>query len=399
MLRQEFSSLKFAAGPWNCDILSGSMKPVFRFYSVKASGMRERQNMRLARQLATSALVSLLLVTELAAAPVAPVELALVERRDIIETLRLSGSLTSPYSSSLSPDFEGRLVSLAVDAGDRVKRGDILFKLDDELARLELAQATAAEHEAEAALTDAKRRVIEVRKLVNEKTFPESEALSLEALVTRNQAILERRRAERAYAAATLERHALKAPFSGVIAERGADLGERVDTDSRVLLLVAIDKLQLDLRVPQQYFQRVTPGTELSLTLDAMPGQTIAARVSQVVPISDPDARTFLVRAQIDNTSARLTPGMSVRAVIRIGTDRQAEVVPRDALIRYPDGRTVVWVARVDNDRHLVEERQVKTGVTFDGSVEILEGLSEGERVVIRGNEALRQGQQVRVTG
>ena len=361
--------------------------------------MRARQNMRLVRQLATSALVSLLLVTELAAAPVAPVELALVERRDIIETLRLSGSLTSPYSSSLSPDFEGRLVSLAVDAGDRVKRGDVLFKLDDELARLELAQATAAEHEAEAALTDAKRRVIEVRKLVNEKTFPESEALSLEALVTRNQAILERRRAERAYAAATLERHALKAPFSGVIAERGADLGERVDTDSRVLLLVAIDKLRLDLRVPQQYFQRVTPGTELSLMLDAMPGQTIAARVSQVVPISDPDARTFLVRAQIDNPLARLTPGMSVRAVIRIGTDRQAEVVPRDALIRYPDGRTVVWVARVDNDRHVVEERQVKTGVTFDGSVEILEGLSEGERVVIRGNEALRQGQQVRVTG
>lgn len=361
--------------------------------------MRARQNMRLVRQLATSALVSLLLVTELAAAPVAPVELALVERRDIIETLRLSGSLTSPYSSSLSPDFEGRLVSFAVDAGDRVKRGDVLFKLDDELARLELAQATAAEHEAEAALTDAKRRVIEVRKLVNEKTFPESEALSLEALVTRNQAILERRRAERAYAAATLERHTLKAPFSGVIAERGADLGERVDTDSRVLLLVAIDKLQLDLRVPQQYFQRVTPGTELSLMLDAMPGQTIAARVSQVVPISDPDARTFLVRAQIDNSLARLTPGMSVRAVIRIGTDRQAEVVPRDALIRYPDGRTVVWVARVDNDRHVVEERQVKTGVTFDGSVEILEGLSEGERVVIRGNEALRQGQQVRVTG
>ena len=355
--------------------------------------------MRLVRQLATSALVSLLLVTELAAAPVAPVELALVERRDIIETLRLSGSLTSPYSSSLSPDFEGRLVSLAVDAGDRVKRGDVLFKLDDELARLELAQATAAEHEAEAALTDAKRRVIEVRKLVNEKTFPESEALSLEALVTRNQAILERRRAERAYAAATLERHALKAPFSGVIAERGADLGERVDTASRVSLLVAIDKLRLDLRVPQQYFQRVTPGTELSLMLDAMPGQTIAARVSQVVPISDPDARTFLVRAQIDNPLARLTPGMSVRAVIRIGTDRQAEVVPRDALIRYPDGRTVVWVARVDNDRHVVEERQVKTGVTFDGSVEILEGLSEGERVVIRGNEALRQGQQVRVTG
>jgi len=361
--------------------------------------MNVRQTRRFGRLLATITSATLLLLSGLAAAQVAPVELAPVERRAIVETLRLSGSLTSPYTSSLSPDFEGRLVSLNVDAGDRVKQGDILFKLDDELARLELAQAIASEHEAEADLTEAKRRVVEVRKLVSEKTFPESEARSLEALVARNQAILERRRAERAYAAATLERHALKAPFSGVIAERGADLGERVDTDSRVLLLVAIDRLQLDLRVPQQYFQRVNVGTEVNLTVDALPGQTIAARVSQVVPVSDPDARTFLVRAQVKNPAARLTPGMSVRAVVRIGTDRQAEVVPRDALIRYPDGRTVVWVASVEGDSYVVEERQVKTGLTFDGSIEIVEGLTAGERVVIRGNEALRQGQQVRITG
>ena len=361
--------------------------------------MEAWQIRRISRKLATTTSATLVLFCGLAVAQVAPVELASVERRTIVETLRLSGSLTSPYTSSLSPDFDGRLVSLNVDAGDRVKQGDILFKLDDELARLELAQTIAAEHEAEANLADTKRRVVEVRKLVTENTFPESQARSLEALVTRNQAILERRQAERAYAAATLERHALKAPFSGVIAERGADLGERVDTDSRVLLLVAIDRLQLDLRVPQQYFQRVKTGTEVSLTLDALPGQTITTRVSQVVPVSDPDARTFLVRAQVDNPAARLTPGMSVRAVVRIGTDRQAEVVPRDALIRYSDGRTVVWVAAVEGDQYVVEERQVKTGLTFDGSVEIIEGLSAGERVVIRGNEALRQGQQVRITG
>jgi len=340
-----------------------------------------------------------LLTAELAAAPVALVELAVVERRDIVETLSLSGSLSSPYRARLSPDVEGRLISLEVDAGDRVKTGDILFRLDDEFARLELAQAVATEHEAEADLADARRRVVEVRELVAENTFPESEARSLEALVTRNQAILERRRAERAFAAATLERHTQKAPFSGVIAARDADLGERVDTDSNVLLLVAIDRLQLDLRVPQQYFQRVVAGTAVTLRLDALPGQTLATRVTQVVPVSDPDARTFLVRAQVKNTAAQLTPGMSVRAVLRIGTDRQAEVVPRDAIIRYPDGRTIVWVAAVEDDRYAVEERVVRTGLTFDGSVEILEGLGVGERVVIRGNESLQQGQQVRTSG
>jgi RND family efflux transporter MFP subunit len=330
---------------------------------------------------------------ELMAAPVALVELAVVERKDIVETLRLTGSLSSPLRARLSPDVEGRLISLEVDAGDRVEAGQVLFRLDDELARLELAQVIAAEHEADADLADARRRAVEARELVAEKTFPESEARSLEALVTRNTAVLERRRAERAFAAAMLERYTQKAPFSGVIAARDADLGERVDTASNVLLLVAIDRLQLDLQVPQQYFQRVTANTEVTLSLDALPGQILASRVSQVVPVSDPDARTFLVRAEIENSAGQLTPGMSVRAILRIGADRQAEVVPRDAIIRYPDGRTVVWVAAVDDDRYAVEER------VFDDSVEIVEGLAVGERVVIRGNESLQQGQQVRISG
>ena len=115
------------------------------------------------------------------------------------------------------------------------------------------------------------------------------------------------------------------------------------------------------------------------------------------MPISDPDARTFTVRAGIDNSEALLAPGMSVTATLRIGTQRQAEVVPRDALIRYPDGRTTVWVADVDDDRYVVDERLVRTGLGFDGVVEIVDGLDVGERIVVRGNESLRQGQQVRI--
>jgi RND family efflux transporter MFP subunit len=361
--------------------------------------MKDRQPNHTACSAARLGLIMALLLPALGAAQVAPVELANVERRGIVETLRLTGSLTSPNTARLSPDVEGRLVSLAVDAGARVEAGAELFKLDDELARLELAQAVAAEHEAEADLADARRRVIEVRKLVADGSFPESEARSLEALVTRNLAILERRRAERAYAAATLERHTLRAPFRGVIAAREADPGERVDTDSNVLLLVAIDRLQLDLRVPQQYFMRIEIGTPMTLGLDALPGKKLETSVSRVVPVSDPEARTFLVRAEVSNAEGRLTPGMSVRAVLRIGTNREAEVVPRDALIRYPDGRTIVWVAVVEGDSYVVRERLVKTGLSFDDSVEIVEGLDAGERVVVRGNEALSDGQSVRLTG
>ncbi len=344
-------------------------------------------------------LLALLCLPVLAPAQVAPVELATVERRDVVETLRLTGTLTAPYSARLSPDVEGRLVSLEVDVGARVRQGETLFRLDDELARIDLQQAKAAVHEAEANLADARRRVVEVQRLVAEQSFPQSEARSLESQVERNAAILERRRAELAYTEATLRRHSLEAPFAGVIAAREADPGERVDTDSNVLLLVATDRLQLDLRIPQRYFSQVATGTPVSLEFEALPGQRLEAEVALVAPVSDPQARTFLARTRIDNTAGRLTPGMSARAVVRIGKNRRAAVVPRDALIRYPDGRTIVWVATIEGDSHVVRERLVRTGLTFDGSIEVLEGLVEGERIVIRGNEALQQGQQVHVSG
>jgi len=343
-----------------------------------------------------STLLCLLPLLAKAQAPL-PVELATVERRDIVETLRLSASLSSPRSARLSADVEGRLVQLDVDVGARVKSGDLLFKLDDELARLELAQAIAFEQETRVELVNARRRVVEVRELVSKKTFPESEARNLEAQVERFEAILERRGAERAYAAAILGHHSQRAPFSGVIAERNADLGERVDTGSDVLLLVATDLLQLDLRVPQQYYRRVAVGTPVRIGVDALPGQIIEARIARVVPVSDSEARTFIARAEIDNSAGLLAPGMSVSAQLRIGTAREAEVIPRDALIRYPDGRTTVWVAENVDERYSVQERLLQTGLSFDGVIEVLQGLEVGERVVVRGNESLRQGQQVRI--
>lgn len=344
-------------------------------------------------------LAALLLACGTGAAQVAPVELATAERRDIVEALSLTGTLTSPNTARLSPDVEGRIVEIRVDAGQRVEAGDILFRLDDELARLELAQAAAAEQEAETDLADAERRHNEVQGLVEQKSFPESEARGLAAQVERNRAILQRRRAERAHAAAMLERHTLKAPFDGVIAEREADLGERVDPDSNVLELVAVDRLRLDLQVPQRYFRSIGNRATLTVKVDALPDETFETVVSRIIPVSDPDARTFRARAYLDNDNGNMAPGMSVRSVLRIGTGREGIVVPRDALIRYPDGRIIVWLAEGEGGKRTVEERLVQTGLSFDGNVEIVDGLSEGAPVVVRGNETLQQGQEVRIAG
>lgn len=330
----------------------------------------------------------------------AAVSLVEATRETIVEELLLTGTLTSPQAAELAPEVEGRVAAIAVDAGQRVNAGDTLVTLDDELARLELEQARAAQREATAELEDARRRLTEVRDLAKQRGIvAETEVRAREAEVQRDRAVVERRRAEVAYREALLRRYTVKAPFDGVIAQRSCDLGEWVGPDAPVMTLVAVDVLRLDLQVPQGYFGRIGRQTAVSLRLEALPNERVDATITEIVPISDPTARTFLARINLPNEAGRMTPGMSARAVLRIATGEQGVVVPRDALVRYPDGRVVVWVARRHSDSHTVSERQVRTGLAFGGKIQIVSGLEVGTPVVVRGNEVLREGQQVRVEG
>jgi RND family efflux transporter MFP subunit len=315
----------------------------------------------------------------------------------IVESLRLTGTLTSPRVSRIAPEVAGRVAELRVDAGDRVEAGDTLLVLDRELTRLERDQAEAAQREAEAALADARRRLEEARNLAKRQSVAETRVKDLRAEVRQDQAILDRRRAELAYRQALLERHRLTAPFAGAVTERMTDLGEWVDSDEPVLEVVAVDRLRLDIQVPQTYFGRVNPGTEVTVRLDARPDSPLGATITERVPVTDPSARTFLARARLDNAAGQMAPGMSARATLRLATGRAGITVPRDAVIRYPDGRVTVWVVEPDTDPPTVSERPVETGLTQSERIEIRSGLEPGATVVTRGNETLQDGQTVRV--
>jgi membrane fusion protein (multidrug efflux system) len=230
---------------------------------------------------------------------------------------------------------------------------------------------------------------------VPKKQMPESEMLSLEAQVEVSLAEVARLEAERKRQAARLRRHDLAAPFAGVISRKLVEAGEWVEPGTAVVELIATEGLRLDFRVPQQYFPRIDEDTRLQVSLDAMPGKRFEARIGNVVPVNDPSARTFLLRAYLDADDIPMTPGMSAHGVLQLNTGRKGVVVSRDALLRYPDGRVTVWVVE-DEGEARVTEHQVKTGVGFDGRIEI-SGLAPGTRVVTAGNEALQEGQRVRV--
>jgi len=332
------------------------------------------------------------------AAKAPPVALATAETRPIVRELALTGSLNSPQWSRLAPEVTGRVTNIETEAGDSVEAGDTLLQLDSELARIELRRAEAAQREAEAELANARRRLREAERLAERESIAQTDLEGRRAEVQRLEAVLARREAERAFQAELVSRHSMEAPFAGVINRRMIDLGERADPAEPVFELVATDHLWLDLEVPQGSFGEVAEGTPARIRFDARPEQVREEAVTRIVPVSAGSSRTFRARIDLDNRDRQLIPGMSARATLRIETDRDGVVIPQDGLLRYPDGRTVVWIAAGDGEERTVSEQRVRTGLKFDGRIAILDGLEPGTQIVTEGNEALQDGQTVRVT-
>jgi len=341
-----------------------------------------------------------------AQAPLPRVTVTAATREPVVEEVPVTGTVVSPQTSSISPEVEGRVAEMRVEVGDRVEAGAVLAVLDKELAGLDLARAQAAAREAREALSDARRRLEEAERLSAGDAYSESALLSLRSEVQTDAAALERLDVEERRARALLERYDVRAPFAGAISHRMANAGEWVSPGSELLELVATDALRIDFQVPQAYFPRVDAESRIEVALDAAPAQRLAGRVVRTVPRSDTTLRTFLMLVVLEDASAPAIPGMSARARLRVSSGRDGVVVPRDALLRHPDGRVTVFVLAPDAERPSdagppteaqVVERRVDTGRAFDGRVEIVEGLEAGRFVVVLGNEGLRDGQRVRV--
>jgi RND family efflux transporter MFP subunit len=324
-----------------------------------------------------------------------PVTVTPVTERDIQRTLKLTGTVTSERAAQLSVATEGLVTHLAVDAGDRVAKGDLLLELDAELARFQWQSADAEVSRARQAVADARRRLDEARRLAPQQSIAETAVRDLESEVAEDDAALQRAAALAGFRKGILDRHRLIAPFPGVISARYSDIGEWVSPGDAVLDLVATDSLRLDFQVSEDYLGAVRDSAAVEFFLAGNPQRRHTGRVIARVPVTDPTARTFLLRVAAVNSAPGMLPGMSVNAELSLATGARGPVVPRDAVLRYADGRSVVWVVERSGETDRAVERLVQTGMVFDGLVEVLAGVTPGERVVVEGNEALRAEQPV----
>lgn len=330
------------------------------------------------------------------------VEVGEASELDLLNEVPISGSVSASQIALLSSQVAGLVERIHVEAGDQVSAGDLLVELDSELAEIALDSARASASSAREARSDSQRRFDEAQTLVARSAIAASEVRGLESQVRVDAAAVQVADAQVRQREAELQRHRITVPFAGTLSRKLVEVGEWVTPGTDLLELVSTEQLRIDFQLAQRFYPLVEESATLSIRFDAHPQRSYTGEVLNKVPLSSSDARTFLLRTRIDDAEAPLLiPGMSASATLRLAEKRRGVVVNRDALRRYPDGRVSVWVVNEDTDSEgnsTVSEQQVETGLSFSGQVEISSGLESGQRVVIRGNETLREGQAVNIT-
>ena len=333
------------------------------------------------------------------------VETATAHRGAIMQQLVVVGNLVGDASVAVVPRAAGRLQEIDVRLGDRVTRGQRIAKIEDfeiqeqvkqQEAALEVSRATIRQREADLKLaeTNAERsRNLFARQLLPKQTLDDTEARYQAAV-----AQLDLARAQNTQSSARLDELRINlqntiivSPVNGFVARRAADPGAFVGQNAPVVDVVDIDRVRLVANIVEKDLDQLQAGDETQVEVDAFPGEMFMGRIARVAPVLDPATRTAPIEIEIPNPGFRLKPGMYARVTVTTDERKDALVVPANAVVD-TGGRRGVFLAA---ENSTVSFRPVSVGVEESAQIEILDGLSEGDRVVTTGAAGLRDGDRV----
>ncbi len=331
--------------------------------------------------------------TSLLTAKEIAVDLIYPQVNQFSEQLSLSGTIKSKQDAKVTVLQQGVVAKLFVEAGDHVSAGDTLLELNSSIAKAQYQQALASVEASEIAYQEAERLYQEVIKLSKQQVV--AKTLIAERKATRAKALASMSQAKALLAERKeiVNRHTLRAPFSGVIVNRFAEVGEWVTPQATVFSLVANDKLRLELEIPQEYYANFKQTNLVAnITPDLQHASQFKANISNVVGATSELSRTFKVFIDIDKSIA-LIPGISATATIALQQSAQEKLwLPKTAIKHHPDGGYSVFsVTNNVAKRHIVKviaEQAERIAVTNAPSnhafvMSGVEALSDGLKVTV----------------
>ncbi|MDG2128759.1 MAG: efflux RND transporter periplasmic adaptor subunit [Fuerstiella sp.] len=384
------------------------------------------------------------------------VEVARVIERELNVGHRVVGSVMPIQSSTVGTAVNGRVENFLVDVGDAVRKGDVLAELRTGTLEIELkaarAELTLRQEELQELrngsrpeeISEARARMLAAkairqnessnltrleqlvkRQAINPTDLDDARAraestsqilIALQAALSRIESGPRAEQIAQAHARVALQeaqveliedrilKYTVRSPFDGFVTAEHTEVGEWVSDADPIADVIALEYVEILCNVPAEQALRLRRGRDIRIEFPELPGEVFTGRVDQVVPIADRRTRTFPVNIRLQNRMNEGRPlllaGMLARAVLPTGDRTVMPLVPKDSLVLNGSQRSVFIVASAAESGSSAKVRSVSVtlGVSDAGLIQVKGELKAGDVVVVRGNERLRDGQEVSVS-
>ena len=325
--------------------------------------------------------------------PPSPVVVAKVFAHKVARQVTLVGSVEALKTSIVAAEGGGLVAAFPVREGQQVQKGDLLVRLKSRELELELKGRVAERERIQANLENAHQELSRVTRLRENNSVPQR---SYDDALYSHRALAQALLAAEAHIetlAYQIAQRKVTAPFDGFVADEHTQVGQWIQPGGPVVTLMDMATIQVAVDVPERHAVKLLPGARVRVTFTSLSGEQRLGQIDTILPQGNAMTRTFPVRVMLDNPDFVIRAGMEAVATFDLSERIDALMVPKDAVVTAGD-RSLVY--RVTDGQAFPV---VVTVIGYhDGSAAVSGPLKVGEKVVIRGNERLRPGQDVAVT-
>jgi membrane fusion protein, multidrug efflux system len=321
-----------------------------------------------------------------------PVGVSEVEARTFLETIEDIGTLRAERTIEIKPEIAGIVTGIHFVEGERVNKGDLLFTLDDSKLLRELREREASLKAAEARVVNAEKSFERTKRLFHTNAVSQDEYDKSWTEYTTAKAEVGRLKAAVGLARERRQDTRIYSPADGVTSQRSVESGDYVAVGASLVSLYVVRQMELEMKVPERYLDRLSRGQTAELTAAAYPDRLFTGTVRFVSPAVDVSSRRILVKILVPNEEGLLLPGAFMRVKLITEEKENRPAIPEEALVPTLEGY-VVFVVKDG----VARKKEVVTGLREDAYVEILQGPAVGEQVVRTGQMSLSDEDRVHI--
>lgn len=320
------------------------------------------------------------------------VSVSVVEKKTVRPSLDATGTLYPFDEAIVSAEVDGVIKRVYVEEGRPVSKGMLIAEIDETDFGLELKRAEAQLRQAEVTLTNTKTEYERKKALLKDELITKQQYDDVKTRLDLAEAELQKARASLNLAKQRLSKTKVYATLTGYVKTKKVTTGDFVRTGGQLFTLIKNDPIKLVFSINERDIAKVKVNQEVSFNVETLPAKEFKARVYTIYPNLDEKLRTLTIEARASNEAGLLKPGLFAKVTVYTDAPKDTLLIPSTAVL-YEANTMKVYTIEGDKAKMKI----IKTGAKYGDMVEVTEGLTEGERVVVVGQQNLSDGVKVHV--